>query len=112
MSRETNVEKLNRLLEQIQYAREHAPDMLLQQLSVLISVALEPDQGVLDIGEKLGLTQASVSRNVAALSAIHRKHRPGLNLLAAYEDPMERRRKMVRLTPAGEVFVKKLAGAR
>ncbi|MCA6062903.1 helix-turn-helix domain-containing protein [Thalassolituus marinus] len=44
----------------------------------------------------------SCSRNVAALSKVHRLNKPGHDLVYAIEDPAERRRKIVFLTPKGK----------
>ncbi|KAB7627695.1 winged helix DNA-binding protein [Alkalilimnicola sp. S0819] len=54
-----------------------------------------------ELCERLGISQSSTSRNVAALSKYHRLNRPGLDLVRATEDPMERRRKLVHLTSKG-----------
>ena len=42
-----------------------------------------------------------MSRNVYKLSDINRHKKTGIGLLEAFEDPMERRRKIVRLTAKG-----------
>ena len=56
----------------------------------------------------MNMTQASMSRNVAALSPWHRHGKKGHELLLAQEDPEERRRKIIRLTPKGEKFMLRL----
>ena len=61
-----------------------------------------------DIADNLGLAQSSISRNVANLSDWTRHHKKGHGLLEAYEDPMERRRKLVKLTTKGKKFAKSL----
>ena len=53
------------------------------------------------IGEELDIAQSSVSRNVYKLGDINRHKKTGIGLLEAFEDPMERRRKIVRLTAKG-----------
>lgn len=53
------------------------------------------------ISEDLDIAQSSVSRNVYKLSDINRHKKTGIGLLEAFEDPMERRRKIVRLTAKG-----------
>ena len=54
-----------------------------------------------EIAEKLVMAQSSVSRNVSLLSKWSWQRKEGLNFLTAEEDPMERRRKLVRLTNRG-----------
>jgi DNA-binding MarR family transcriptional regulator len=54
-----------------------------------------------NISKELGLAQSTVSRNCYKLSD-KIKEKPGIGLLQSFEDPMERRRKLVRLTPRGK----------
>lgn len=57
---------------------------------------------VRDVGERLGITSASASRNVAALSKWHRHGKMGHDLVEAYENPERRIEKFIRLTPKGK----------
>lgn len=52
------------------------------------------------IRERLGRTESSISRSLAALGR-GRPDRPGRGLLETIEDPYNRRRRLVRLTPQG-----------
>ena len=54
------------------------------------------------IGDELNIAQSSVSRNVYKLGDVNRHKKSGLGLLIAFEDPMERRRKKVKLTAKGK----------
>lgn len=54
-----------------------------------------------DIPDALGVAQSTMSRTVAYLGKINRHHQPGMDFVRATEDPNERRRKVVRLTPRG-----------
>tara|TARA_R100000808_G_C2133325_1_gene142088 strand:- start:1047 stop:1268 length:222 start_codon:yes stop_codon:yes gene_type:complete len=56
-----------------------------------------------------GLSQASISRNCAALGSIHRKGLPGLGLIKTEEDIMDRKHKIVSLTPKGQNIMRLLA---
>jgi DNA-binding MarR family transcriptional regulator len=49
----------------------------------------------------MGVSQASVSRAIAALGELHRLGKPGYNLVETHEDPEERRRKIVFLSKKG-----------
>lgn len=51
--------------------------------------------------EKLGGSQAAVSRNIAMLGIGKKYGEQGAGLVEAFEDPEYRRRKLVRLTPRG-----------
>ena len=71
-------------------------------LQILVTVALEPGISMPELEKKANVSQASCSRNVALLSEIHRLGKPGLGLIVATEDPIFRRRKVVRLTEKGQ----------
>ncbi|MFK5893116.1 MAG: MarR family transcriptional regulator [Pseudomonadota bacterium] len=93
----------------IQVFREQLhPDVQLQMIAVLLEVALNKEITMKDLKSKTGLSQASISRNIAALSENKLFNKSGYNLVQALEDPSERRRKIVRLTRDGESFMKKL----
>ena len=59
---------------------------------------------VADIGEALGLTSASMSRNLAILFDPHK----GGRLLEYYENPERRTEKFIYLSKAGEKFAEHL----
>ncbi len=61
-------------------------EMQLQQVATYLAVAARGEIKMRDLADLVGLSQASVSRNVAALSDWHRLRRPGLGLVEAYED--------------------------
>jgi DNA-binding MarR family transcriptional regulator len=95
------------LIKAIDAIRTESDDMPAQQIQVLLAVVLRP--GVIHEGliKDVGITQASVSRNVAALSKWHRLGKPGADYVEQIEDPRERRRKIVYLTPKGRKVVSK-----
>ena len=81
--------------------------MQAQSIAVFLKVAKHPVPiKMAEIAEELGLSQSTVSRNVAYLGDWNRHKTRGHGLLEAYEDPMERRRKLVRLTAKGRRFLK------
>jgi DNA-binding MarR family transcriptional regulator len=89
--------------------RDLDPEMQAQTMSVFITIAsAAEDISMQEIITATGLASSSVSRNVAALSKVHRLGKDGHNLVEAYEDPAERRRKLVRLTPTGRTFTTRL----
>ena len=61
-----------------------------------------------DMGKALGLSQASVSRNISFYNKINRHRKKGNGLLGTREDPQERRRKLVHLTNNGTKFFNEL----
>lgn len=92
----------------IRMLRTLSPDMPMQQADVLLTVATRPGLTMNDIAVATGLSQSSISRNVAAMSKFHRLGKPGLNLVEAVIDPREPRRRLVFLTSQGKIFVTKL----
>ena len=54
------------------------------------------------------VSQASISRNCATLGDWIKPGQAGYGLIESYDDPEYRRRKLVRLTPKGEVLRKKI----
>jgi DNA-binding MarR family transcriptional regulator len=93
-------------------AQKIDPDMPLQQLMCLLVVSENPDgMSLTDLASAVGVTLASASRYVGALGKINRRKEEGLNFLEAFEDPLERRKKIIRLTPRGRTAVKKILGA-
>ena len=88
-----------RLLEEF---RKLDSEMPIQMAATFLMVANEEGITMKNLGNRLGISQSSCSRNVAALSRWHRLGNPGHDLLYAIEDPVERRRKIVKLTPKGK----------
>lgn len=86
------------------------PEMQVQTLLTFLHAVRQPGSTMKEIGNLTNQTQASMSRNISALSQVSRHGKPGLNLVHTYEDPMERRRKVVELTPKGQKFMKTLQG--
>ncbi|MEP2945144.1 MAG: helix-turn-helix domain-containing protein [Lentilitoribacter sp.] len=98
-----NPTELTRAILLIEEFRKMDLEMQAQQMLLFLMVMEKPDIGMREIEERIGLSGASVSRNVAALSKLHRKNRPGHDLLEAYEDPDDRRYKKVRPTHKGKL---------
>jgi len=98
------------LIEALQEFREKVdPEMPVQQLLTFLVAARTPGVTMQDAMKELDVSSASISRNVAKLGRVDRHHEPGYDLVAAYEDPMERRRKVVELTSHGKQLAKRVA---
>ena len=93
---------LVQLFKAIEEFRGVDPEMPSQSAALFLYSAIYPGCTMTDLQTNLGMSQASCSRNVSALSEWHRLEKPGLGLIVAAPDPMERRRKIVRLTEKGE----------
>ncbi|MBY5581877.1 MarR family transcriptional regulator [Rhizobium leguminosarum] len=85
----------------IEEFRKLNAEMQAQQMAIFLAVAAKPESTITDIAKITGHSTGSVSRNVAALSQLHRKGMPGLDILVAKEDVLDRRNKRITLTPKG-----------
>jgi DNA-binding MarR family transcriptional regulator len=109
MTRKLNPEEYIRaMLKCVNKLRKHNPNIPPQQISILFEVYLNPGCTMVQLKDNLGLAQSSVSRSIAALSKLQQQDKLGLNLVKAIEDPRERRRKVVKLTPKGEYLMRNL----
>lgn len=95
------------LIKAIDAIRTESDDMPAQQIQVFLTVALRPGITMENLGRDVGISQSSVSRNVAALSKHHRLGKAGADYVEATEDPTERRRKIIFLTPRGRQIMRK-----
>ena len=81
----------------------------LHQTIILLEVALAETQGhhleVLELADKVSVSNSSISRNVAALGEWHRSQRPGLMLVKTINEQADRRRKAITLSKKGETVV-------
>lgn len=103
--------ELSKIIKAIASLREEDEQMPAQMAQCLLCVALRPGLTMQELGDMVGISQSSCSRNIAALGEWHRFGKPGLNLVEAVEDPRERRRKVAFLTPKGRQRIGKVLGA-
>ena len=99
------------LLKQLQVLnrfRELDAEMQMPQAVTLLTVALNEGISLSDLTERTRQATSSASRNVASLSTVHRKGKPGHGLVLNREDPFERRKKQHILTPKGLSFINQL----
>lgn len=93
---------LMRVFQIIEEFRKIYPDMQMQTAAVFVTIALNEGITMKDLGQRCGLAQSTSSRNVALLSDKLRHDKDGYGLVVATEDPVERRRKIIKLTPRGK----------
>ncbi len=98
-----NMKKEERLLKTINLFRHFYPEMQAQTMCIFLHICkVHPkDIPMSELADLIGISQASCSRNVALLSSWTRYKTKGPGLVAAFENPMERRSKLVKLTPRG-----------
>lgn len=94
--------KNSELIQALRVLRTLDDRMQLQTaITLLLVMEFQPCR-MASLRSMAGLSQASISRNCAALGRIHRKGQPGLGLIKTEEDIMDRKHKIVSLTPKGE----------
>jgi DNA-binding MarR family transcriptional regulator len=99
---------LSRVLRVLEQFRALDSEMQMPQAVTLLTIALNEGISLAELTEKTAQATSSASRNVASLSTVHRKGKPGHGLVINKEDPIERRRKQHLLTPKGKTFIKQL----
>lgn len=91
------------ILELIDAMRDQCndPELPSQTMAMLLTIAASTEpRGVVEFGDKVGMSKASASRLVQTLGRGMRD-KDGLGLVEAYEDPQNWSRKLVKLTPKG-----------
>jgi DNA-binding MarR family transcriptional regulator len=104
-------EKLVPLAHAVETFRLLHQEITGSQIMVYLTVAMSHPESIpmQDIGKRLTMPQSTLSRIISSLSKYDRNHEEGLNLVLAYENPMERRSKLVQLTPSGVVLLRQLS---
>ena len=90
--------------------RDIERDMPMSMAVIFAWIALNEGKTQADLRLALDLPSATSSRNLAALSKVHRLGKPGHNLIEWVESPEDRRAKLLFLTPKGKALVGKLLG--
>lgn len=88
--------------------READGEMPVQQMAVLCWVSMNEGSTQRDLCAALDMATSTASRNIAALSEVHRLGKPGLGLVAWTDDPFDRRVKRLCLSVKGKHFVASL----
>ena len=83
-------------------------EMPAQLVSALFYIASHNPCHKQALEDELGLAVSSASRLTDWLSPNHRLKKPGLGLIEKYDDPANRRRTLLKLTPKGVSLVKQL----
>lgn len=81
------------------------PTMSIQVVHTMVLIALHEGASVTEIAKMSGFKMPTVSRNILDLGQRNRKREPGLGLVETVTDPMELRKKQVRLTPKGNALI-------
>lgn len=108
---ERHSRRLAEVIEMAKIVRRHGDLMTTQAFQVVMEVALEPGITMQTLEQRTGLSHASISRNLSALSHWHRLGKPGLGMVEKVQDPTESRRQIAFLTSKGREFVEDVLSA-
>lgn len=92
------------LLKVMQRLKHQHPDMTVYQAQFFIMVAANPGINQKDLYTSLGSNDSVASRTLALLSDVGSRSVPGLNLVSAKINPLDRRERLLNLTPKGETL--------
>lgn len=90
--------------------REVDPDMPMAQAYCLLLIAADEGLSLKELATRANIGMASASRYVSAFGVPPRSGSKGLGLVTAREDPLERRKKIIKLTPKGKATINNLLG--
>ncbi len=88
--------------------RDLRPDIQMHTASVFLLVAMKPGIAQRDLLGLLDISQATLSRDISALTAIDRHGKPGLNLIAQHRNPIDARNSMLYVTTEGNSLLAQL----
>lgn len=97
--------RLMRVEQLFRLADEEVPAQL---VTVFCYIASHNPCHMQAIMEDCGLSANSVSRNTDWLSPYHRLGKPGMGLITKEVDPLNRRRRIARLTSKGELIASQI----
>ncbi|MBS8273334.1 hypothetical protein DYI21_07025 [Thalassospira tepidiphila] len=105
-----NMQLLRDVWFALEEIRGRDEDMPASRQNMLLRLYLAGDDGVTyeDLMDEMALTNASVSRNVNALSPLDRHGNLGLNLIDIKSDPEEPRRRRVFLNSQGKRLISRI----
>ena len=95
----------------VSVVREVDAEMPLPQVHCLLIIAdAEDGLSLTDLASRASVGLATASRYVGFLGKINRFREEGHQLVESFEDPMERRKKIIRLTQRGKALLKRALG--
>ncbi len=79
--------------------------MPLQYVTAFLLVAQDEHQNVTEYAKRAGTSQSLMTRHLADIGEVNRYHEEGMGLVEAYDDLMDRRNRLVRLSAKGKHVV-------
>jgi DNA-binding MarR family transcriptional regulator len=106
---ETGRRSLRNLSEKLNKFRVVYPEMPVQQMLLLLILGVEVSMPQKELADRLKMSSAAVSRNIATLSTLTTgTSKAGLGLVSWVDHPSDRRSKLVVLTEQGRNLVASL----
>lgn len=101
------VHRVTKVLSALRALDEQFP---IQCAEIIFYIASNPGCTAQDLAHQTGLSISSISRNLMTLGQMRRDKTIGHNLIETVGDPLDRRRRIIFLTPRGSRLVAKLLG--
>jgi DNA-binding MarR family transcriptional regulator len=101
---------IGKFLEVLENATEHA-SLGAQQIQLLLALYTHGEMSQSQLMQVTGASKTTHSRNLAKLSIGEDRTKSGPGWIETYQDPMDRRSNMVRLTPKGRALLTTVANA-
>ncbi len=108
---DTQRRTLHRILQMVGLLRDRDKEMPAQQMQVLFFIALHDVSTQRDMFRDLAMPVSTASRNIAALSQVHRLGKHGVGLVSLVENAQDRRSKLLALTPKDRTCMRKIIDA-
>jgi DNA-binding MarR family transcriptional regulator len=99
------------LLKALKPFRAYRHTMPLQYVTAFLLVATDENQNVSEYAKRAGTSQSLMTRHLADLGAVNRYHEEGFGLVEGYDDIMDRRKRLIRLTAKGQRLVGQIFGS-
>jgi DNA-binding MarR family transcriptional regulator len=87
-----------RALEPFKAIRDTMP---LQYVTAFLHVARDEGHNIAWYADKVGISQSLMSRHMADLGDVDRYHNEGFGLIEQFNDPYDKRFRLLRLSPKG-----------
>jgi DNA-binding MarR family transcriptional regulator len=101
--------QVNKVLNMVNTVRNLDSEMPLGQLVFFLTVAKNEGAPLRDIAAECGMLMGTASRYMSNLQFIPRyRQQAGVSLIEAFDNPADRRQKVIVLTPAGRALLEDL----
>jgi DNA-binding MarR family transcriptional regulator len=102
---------LNSLYNALEPFRAERGTMPLQYVTAFLLVAKDEHQNVTEYAKRAGTSQSLMTRHLSDIGVTNRYHEEGMGLVEGYDDVMDRRNRLIRLTAKGKTLVWRISEA-